>query len=98
MDWGSDGSDMMEEQGLYPLHIVWKEPTSYAHAVCFRENLLSNLVIKGVAIHRSRENHDIGQVDSAYKYHEDYMEKIMAHNEKYHLASGQPSRYLHESS
>ena len=40
----------------------------------------------------------MGQVDSAYKYHEDYMENIMAHNEKYHLASGQPSRYLHEPS
>ena len=40
----------------------------------------------------------MGQVDSAYKYHEDYIENIIAHNEKYHLASGQPSRYLHESS
>ncbi|KAL3939152.1 MAG: hypothetical protein SGBAC_006078 [Bacillariaceae sp.] len=41
--------DMMEEQGSYPLHIVWKFPTSYAHAVAFTENLLSNSVIEGVA-------------------------------------------------
>ncbi|CAJ1954667.1 unnamed protein product [Cylindrotheca closterium] len=41
--------DMMEEQGSYPLHIVWKNPTSYGLAVQFTENLLSNSVIEGVA-------------------------------------------------
>jgi hypothetical protein len=41
--------DMMEECGSYPLHIIWKVPNTYSHAVKATENLLMHSTIEAVA-------------------------------------------------